>query len=1086
MTLTSKILGLIILIALLSLPIYSQKKDNSSLKPKTFSEFKFRSIGPGFMSGRIADIAINPSNNAEWYVAVGSGGVWKTSNAGITWNPIFDNQTVYSTGCITIDPSNNHIIWLGTGENVGGRHMSYGDGIYLSKDDGSSWRNMGLKKSEHISKIIVHPTNSNIVWVASQGPLWNKGGERGVFKTTDGGVTWENVLKINEWTGVTDIVINPQNPNILYAASWQRQRNVAAYMGGGPGTSIYKSVDGGDTWNKIDKGLPKKNMGKIGLAISPQNPDILYAAIELERRKGAFYKSTDRGASWKKQSETVSGGTGPHYYQELYADPHTFDKIYLADVRMKVTTDGGKTFKTMKEKFKHSDNHALAFRKDNPNYLLVGTDGGLYESYDLTKNWRFIDNLPVTQYYKIALDDTEPFYNIYGGTQDNSTQVGPSRTKNISGIRNSDWEIAVFADGHQPATEPGNPNIAYAEWQEGNLVRLDRKTSELIHIQPQPEKGEKSERFNWDAPILVSPHNPTTIYYASQRVWKSDNRGDSWTPISKDLTLNQNRHKLPIMDQTWGWDSSWDTYAMSKYNTITSLTESLKKEGLIAAGTDDGRIQITEDGGNNWREIPVSKLPKCPATAFVNDLKFDLHDQNTLYAILDNHKYGDFKPYIYKTTNLGKSWKSISNNIPDGSMTWRLVQDHINPKLMFVGTEFGLYFTLDAGNKWMKFNGGLPTISIRDLAIQRRENDLVAASFGRGIYILDDYSALRNITEKQLKEEATLFKPRTALSYIPKSVIGFDKRGSQGADMYLAPNPKFGASITYYLKDSYNSLKEIRQEKETKLKKEKESIIFPEWDEIDNELTEQVPTVWLNISDRKGTLVRKIKVSRKKGFHKATWDLRPTTQKIISRDTYRKQTIYDATLVAPGIYTITLSKEIDGKVTELAKPVSIEVKQLEKGTLIGMSPEKINAFAKHLGKVYADYEIINNNLRKAISNIKKYKISLDNSFAKSGSLNTVIYNTGKELTRLEIKMNGKKPHREMKEIITPTINSRLSVAYMSISRNTYGPTQTQKRSLEIAKEELEEVKKELNDIVSNQMKEIDKELKKIDAPKIIE
>jgi len=598
----------------------------TNLSDSTFQGIKMRSIGPAFMSGRIADIAIHPEDDNLWYVAVGSGGVWKTQNAGITWSPIFDDQPVYSIGCVTIDPSNPHIVWVGTGENVGGRHVGFGDGIYKSMDGGNTWTNMGIKDSEHISKIIVHPENSSVLWVAAQGPLWNEGGERGFYKTTDGGKTWRKTLGDDKWTGVTDIAMDPRDPEVLYAATWQHHRNVAAYMGGGPGSGLHKSVDGGDTWQKLEEGLPSGNIGKIGLAISPINPDILYAALELNRRTGAVYRSADRGATWEKRSETVSGGTGPHYYQELYASPHQLDKIFLANVRMLVSDDGGKTFYTMKEEHKHSDNHALAFRSDDPDYLLVGSDGGLYESFDLAEHWRYIANLPVTQYYKVAVDDAEPFYFIYGGTQDNSTQGGPSRTDNVHGIRNADWFLTLFADGHQPATEPGNPDIMYSEWQEGNLMRIDRTTGEQVYIKPQPAEGDPQERFNWDAPILVSPHDPTTIFFASQRVWKSENRGDSWKAISDDLTRNQDRITLPIMGKTQSWDSPWDFYAMSNYNTITSLAESSKKAGLIYAGTDDGIIQITEDGGANWRKIEVKELPGVPATAFVNDIKADLYD----------------------------------------------------------------------------------------------------------------------------------------------------------------------------------------------------------------------------------------------------------------------------------------------------------------------------------------------------------------------------------------------------------------------------------------------------------------------------
>ncbi|NQU35641.1 MAG: glycosyl hydrolase, partial [Bacteroidetes bacterium] len=816
-----KLLIILFLIVQSTLIIGQTKEKNEPLTDKTFSGLEFRNIGPALMSGRISDIAIHPENNNIWYICAGSGGVWKTKNAGTTWTPIFDNQKVFSIGCVSIDPNNSHIVWVGTGENVGGRHVGFGDGVYRSDDDGHSWKNMGLKNSQHISKIIVHTNNSNIIWVAAQGPLWSKGGDRGLFKSIDGGLTWKQTLGDNKWTGVTDIVIDPRYPDLIYAATWQRNRNVASYMGGGPGSGIHRSLDGGQTWEKLKIGLPDSNMGKIGLAISPQKPDVIYAAIELDRRTGGIFKSNNRGASWEKQSETVSGATGPHYYQELYASPHEFDKLYLADVRIQVSEDGGKTFHRMKENNKHSDNHAIAFRKDDPDYLLVGTDGGIYESFDNTENWRYMANLPLTQYYKLALDDAEPFYNIYGGTQDNGTQGGPSRTNTKSGISNSDWIMTLFADGHQPATEPGNSNIIYSEWQEGHLNRIDLSTGEFVFIQPQPGAGEDYERYNWDAPILVSPHLPTRLYFASQRVWRSDNRGDSWSTISDDLTRNQERMTLPLMDQTWSWDSPWDVNAMSNYSTITSLAESPLQEGLIYAGTDDGLIQITENGGDSWKKVEVSKLPGVPSSAFVNDIKADLHNVNTVYVVLDNHKSGDFKPYVYKSTNRGNTWQSISGNIPDSTLVWRIVQDHVKPELLFIGTEFGIYTSIDGGKKWSKLMGNVPTISFRDLAIQKRENDLVGASFGRSFFVLDDYSALRFVSEDQLKKEATLFPARDAWWYIPRPDQTFGGKGSQGESYYIAPNPPFGAVFTYYLADEYSTKKAERKKKEKKLMEEK-------------------------------------------------------------------------------------------------------------------------------------------------------------------------------------------------------------------------------------------------------------------------
>ncbi|MDH5630868.1 MAG: glycosyl hydrolase, partial [Gammaproteobacteria bacterium] len=456
-----KRLTIIVLLIALIIPILQAAKEEQGMTDKLFSEMKLRNIGPAYMSGRIADIEVDQKDPSTWYVAVGSGGVWKTDNGGITWRPIFDSQAVYSTGDVTIDPSNSNIIWVGTGENNGGRHLSFGDGVYRSLDGGETWKNMGLKNSEHISDIIIHPNDSNTVWVSSQGPLWSKGGQRGLFKTIDGGETWNNVLKIDEWTGVTSLVIDPRNPDKLYAASWQRQRTLPTYVGTGPGSAIHTTDDGGKTWRKLTKGLPETDMGKIGLAISKINPDVIYAAIEINQRKGGLYRSENKGASWVKMSDAVGGGTGPHYYQEIFADPHRFDRIYMASNHSQYSDDGGKTWTALNNKNKHVDDHAIAFHPTDDDFMLIGSDGGVYETRDDMDKWRFISNMPITQFYKIAVDDAKPFYYVYGGTQDNSSQGGPSRTTKSHGIKNNDWFLILDWDGHQPATEPGNPDIVY-------------------------------------------------------------------------------------------------------------------------------------------------------------------------------------------------------------------------------------------------------------------------------------------------------------------------------------------------------------------------------------------------------------------------------------------------------------------------------------------------------------------------------------------------------------------------------------------------------------------------------------------------
>jgi photosystem II stability/assembly factor-like uncharacterized protein len=1074
----SLVYTLILLLTTLTVLGQGTNKD-SLLSDKTFSGIKLRSIGPAMMSGRIADIAIDPGNPNKWIVAVGSGGVWKTTNAGTTWKAVFDSLTSYSIGCVTIDPKNPLIVWVGTGENVGGRHVGYGDGIYRSSDGGNSWKNMGLKGSQHISKIIVHPENSNIIWVAAQGPLWNKGGDRGVYKTTDGGTTWKKVLGDNEWVGATDIVIDPKNPDMLYAATWQRHRNVAMYLGGGPGSGIHRSTDGGNTWEKLTKGLPSSNMGKIGLAISPQNPDVIYAAIELDRRKGGIYRSENRGATWEKRSDAVSGATGPHYYQELYASPHKFDRIYLVDIRVQISEDGGKTFTEMKENFKHSDNHAIDFRKDDPNYLLVGTDGGIYESYDLAENWRFINNLPVTQFYKVAVDDTEPFYMIYGGTQDNATQGGPSQTVYTYGIKNSDWFLTHDGDGHQPATEPGNPNIIYSESQEGFLSRIDRTNGEVLSIQPQPEEGENYERFNWDSPIFVSPHSPTRLYFASQRVWRSDNRGDSWKQISGDVTHNQERFTLPIMDNNWSWDSPWDVEAMSNFNSITSLAESPLLEGLIYAGTDDGLINVTEDGGVNWRKIEVGSLPDVPKTAFVNDIKADLFDVNTVYVALDNHKYGDLNPYLLKSSDRGESWESIKGNIPDRTLVWRLVQDHVNPKLLFTATEFGVYFTIDGGTKWIKLIGGVPTISFRDLAIQRRENDLVCASFGRSFYVLDDYSFLRNLSAEVLSKEATLFQPKKAWWYIPN-----DLGVIQGSETFTTPNPPYGAVFTYYLNDKLKSVKSLRQEKEKKQIKKNEKVIFPGWDQLEVERREGEPKIWLTVKDKGGNVVRRIEAKNSKGFNRVAWDLRwPATNAILNKSDVKKDNI--GAMVAPGEYTVTLSKEVEGIATDLSVPMKFKVERMYKGALEGATPEVTAAFWKETERLNKSVSAATKTLNATLTKIDLMQKALERTPAAPGELDQQLYNLKKDLFIIDEKMNGNRSKNEVGEKNNPTISSRLSMAKYGTFGSTYGPTETLKRNLEIAGSEFVELRKELDNILNVKLHAFEKALIDAGAPWVV-
>ena len=1067
----------LLLLALCAALTAQESKDPFS--SSTFKGLEFRSIGPAFSSGRIADIAIDPENENCWYVAVGSGGVWKTGNAGVTWKPVFDSLSSYSIGCVTIDPVNPHTVWVGTGENVGGRHVGYGDGIYKSTDGGASWKNMGLGSSQHISKIIVHPGNPDVVFAAAQGPLWSSGGERGLYKTTDGGETWRKVLGGNEWTGVTDLVMDPENPDRLYAATWQRHRNVAAFMGGGPGSGIHRSTDGGESWEKMSKGIPESNLGKIGLAISPFNTDVIYAAIELDRRTGGLFISRDRGVSWQKQSDAVSGATGPHYYQELYASPHREGTIYLVDMRIQVSDDHGKTFRTMKEQNKHSDNHSISFRKDDPDYLLVGTDGGIYESFDLAENWRFVANLPVTQYYKVAVDDSEPFYFIYGGTQDNGSHGGPSRTDNVHGIRNADWFSILGSDGHQTATEHGNPGIVYAETQQGGIHRIDRITGEQVYIQPQAGQGEPFERFNWDTPILVSPHDPSRIYTGSYRVWRSDNRGDSWKAISPDLTRNQERLELPVMGRIQSWENAWDLNAMSTYNTITSLAESPLREGLIYAGTDDGMIRVTENGGEAWTKVEVGSIGGIPATAFVNDIRADLFEANTVYAALDNHKFGDLQPYVIKSTDAGGHWRSITGNIPDRTIVWRLVQDHVNKNLLFAATEFGIYFTLKGGDEWIQLRGGLPTISFRDITIQRRESDLVAASFGRGFYILDDITPLRMATPDLLNQQTVVFPVRDPWHYIPKNLTI-----DPGASEYSAKNPPFGAVLTYYLKENLKSERQKRKSEEKKLDRQKTDIPFPGWEALDLELAEDAPFLLFTITDESGTIVNHVKAPAKKGFHRVSWNLRHSSKSVILQDESSEfPPSYNGFLVTPGEYYATLYAVQKGEVNQLAEPRSFVVRPLRTGVLEAKSYSEIDRFRADVESFQEEMGMVSSQLsqcRKTITSMKKACFKLERDMPE---LLRQAYEIESVIQQLEKSMNGSPSRQEVGEKQPPAPGDRLRVSRRGLS-TTYGPTDLHRENLDLGKKELQIIREGVERVTGTLIPELEKALRDAGSPYI--
>jgi photosystem II stability/assembly factor-like uncharacterized protein len=1069
LTLT-RILLLFLFIVISSTAISADKKDKpgAGLNEATLKGLQWRGIGPAMTAGRIADIAINHADRSTWYVGVGSGGVWKTENRGTTWTPVFDSQGSYSIGCISIDPNNPETIWVGTGENVSGRHVGYGDGIYRSLDGGKSWSNMGLKDSQHIGMIAIDPRDSNVIYVAAQGPLWSAGGERGLYKTVDGGKTWSLILSSGEYTGANEVHLDPRNPDVIYASLHQRFRNVAALMDGGPESGIHKSTDGGETWRELKNGIPSEDKGKIGLSISPVDPDVVYATIELSQRSGGLWRSLDAGASWEKRSDEVYSGTGPHYYQEIFASPHDVDTVYQVAPTLHRTTDGGDNMKPVRNQTVHGDYHAVVFDPNDPDYLMVGTDGGVYESFDGTATWKYFANMPITQFYKVTVDYDLPFYNIYGGTQDNNTQGGPSRTDNVHGIRNSDWFVTVFADGHQSAADPDNPDIIYSEWQEGNLVRFDRKTGEIVYIQPQPAADEESERFNWDSPILISPHDSARLYFASQRVWRSDNRGDSWRAISGDLSHDLDRMKLPMMGRVWSYDSAWDLMAMSQYGTITSLSESPLIEGLLYAGTDDGRIHVSENGGENWRAI--DDLPGVPDGYFVNDIKADLHDADTVYVVVDDHKSGDFKPYILKSTNRGGSWRSISGNLPERHVAWRLVQDHVNPALLFAATEFGVFFTV-GDNHWTKLSGGVPNIPFRDIVIQKRENDLVGATFGRSFFVFDDYTPLRGLTSENLKSDTMLFPVRDALWYVQRMPLGEFRTGSkasQGDEYFVADNPPFGAVITYYLPESILTAKEQRRKREKEIEKQGGDTPYPGWATLAEESAEEKPAVVLTIRDSQGKVVRKIEGPAKAGFHRVAWDLRYPMSSAWTKEKQQNYIVFSGPLAAPGDYTVSLATRVNGVVTDSGQQTPITVKAMRQNSLATNTPEEVVAFGLRLDDLMRQGSGAEAAIKSLLTELGAIKQTLLRSSA-GGDLRARARRLELEAMDLKMQLAGDE-RRGMAGAQGPvSVQGRISTAMMGTSFSTYGPAPMHEQSLAIAEQNFAAIKSVLDRIFKDDL-----------------
>ncbi len=930
--------------------------------------------------------------------------------------------------------------------------------------------------------ILVDPRDSDVVYVAAHGPLWRAGGDRGLYKTTDGGETWELILEISEDTGVNEVHMDPRNPDVLYASSYQRRRRVWTLIDGGPESAIYKSTDAGATWSKLTNGIPGVDKGKIGLAVSPANPDVIYAIIEAAQDKSGFFRSTDAGANWEKRSDYLS--SSPQYYNEIFADPKNVDRVYSMDTFMRVTHDGGKTFERVGINYKHVDDHALWIDPHNTDHLLAGCDGGIYETYDRGETWDFKSNLPVTQFYRVSVDYDTPFYYVYGGTQDNNSLGAPSRTISASGITNADWTITLGGDGYETQVDPTNPDIVYSQFQYGGLARYDRSNGEALMIRPQPGADEPAIRWNWDSPLLLSPHSPTRLYYAGNILFRSDDRGNSWTAISPDLTRQLDRNELEVMGVLQSVDAVAKNRSTSYYGNSVALTESPIQEGLIYVGTDDGLIQVTEDGGENWRKI--EKIKGVPEMTYVSELTASRHDPGTVFAAFDNHKNGDFKPYAFRSMDMGRTWKSITGDLPERGTVYCIEQDHVDPNLLFAGTEFGLFFTYDGGTHWVQLKGDFPTIVVKDLDIQRRENDLAVGTFGRGIYILDDYTPLRFMSEERLQEEGILFPVKKTYLYHESTPLGGREKANLGDNFYFAANPPYGATFTYFLKESLKTKEEMRREKEKEAREKEERIEYPSWDELRLEDREEDPAVIFTIEDSNGDVVRRITGPVGKGIHRIAWDMRYPSSRPASTTPWVRRTPWSTPprgpMIAPGTYTVSMAVKVRGTVTPLGEPQTFEAMPIGLATLPAEDWGELLAFQRMTASLQRAVLGAIRIADEAQGRIEHIKVAVRDAPEGNPSWIDEARALELRLADLRIELQGDPTMSSRQEPTPPSISERVNDIIWGSWESTSPPTKTNRESYEIAKAQFEPVLEQLTKLYEEDLVALEEKLEAAGAP----
>ena len=1010
-------------------------KPEAPIAEALLNNLKWRCIGPANSGGRMGDFAVVKGSPNIIYAATASGGLWKTTNNGVTWEPIFDDQSTSSIGDVTVSPSHPDIVWVGTGEQNNRQSSSWGDGVYKSTDGGKTWQCMGLRDTHHIGRIVIHPTDPDVVYVAALGHLWGPNKERGLFRTMDGGKTWTNTKFINEDTGFVDVAIDHENPKTLYAAAYQRRRTAYGFNGGGPGGGLYKTTDGGETWVRLANGLPQGNIGRIGIDIYHSNPGIVYAIVE--HKEGGVFRSEDKGFTWKRMSST---NPRPMYYSKIRVDPNNDQRIWVLGESMYFSEDGGKTFRTdlmsrfpRREYRVHGDHHAMWINPQNSDHMIIGSDGGIYISYDGGKSCDLINTIPLGQVYEISFDMQRPYY-VNSGLQDNGTWHGPSATWFRQSITNDEWFRIGGSDGFYNQVDPRDHTLIYTSIQNGGIFRFNLRNFEEKSLKPEPEVPQEIFRFNWNSPILISPHDPDTIYLGGNKLFISRDKGETWEPTI-DLTAQQDRAKLPIMGVLPDENTLSKHDGVSFFGTITTVSESPIEPGLLWVGTDDGNLQISRDSGKNWRNV-INRIPGVPKNTYISRVVASSKEEGTAYVAFDGHQNDDFTPYVFMSIDYGEKWINLSANLPYGG-TVNVIREHPqNHNLLFVGTERGAFFSIDRGKAWVKFKNDFPVVPVDDIAIHPRENDLIFGTHGRSIWILDDVTPLAQSTAELLSFPLFLFDMRTAIIFNPYRLwMNYDIKGPVGHRIFEAPNPPHGAIISYYLKDRVNE------------------------------------SVKVIIEDSSGKTIRELDSSQEAGISRIIWDLRYGPPNYPARGE-----MGEPPFVLPGEYKVKLS--CSGQ--ELTKTLGVEG-----------DPRTDVAFEERTAQHDALLEIyeLSPLLAAAIqsTNHLKEQIDIQKSNLKGlsdlpESIHQKVAAIADEIEAIRIALS--RDRTEVDELTRLPIRNELRMLYASVGRYTQAPSERKILRIKEITGALKEIVEKINKIIEADVPALNNLLNKKNIPRI--